>query len=737
MPPDFFTAPIDPSGPTAVEAEQLIFDATTDTITATGDVLLRASGYVVSGDSLVYRRASGEAEVVGNVTVTDPSGNVSRSTVLKLTGGMRQAFLDALVITAYDGSRITADSADYDRAVRTILNNASYAPCGECVDSAGRRIGWSISAARIVQNAEDNSVALEQPTLSLLGVPVAWLPYLWLPDLSNDALQRVPKPTFGYTEKIGARAEFVFTPYSTATTDIILSPTLLSRQGFLMGVEWRQRFDNGSFRIKASGLYQFDKMAFTFADAQREWRGALQSAGEFTPVKDWQVGFAYAAFTDSAYFGDYLLNPDRAAVNEIYATHLTADTYVDARLQQFNLLGDNTNQTRAQQGMALPNVTLERTFNLGPDGGQVEVESRLLGIYREADNVSSYNGVDYDLGYAGTRLHGMGQASWQNQYILGGAVATPFAGVRLDATYFDGNSGLARVPADQALLSATPIAALDVRYPLVAASPGVTHLVEPIAQIVYRGAGSIAPGITNEDAQSVVFDDTNLFSYNRFTGIDRQETGLRLNVGARYLATLDDGSYAELVAGQSFQLAGTNAFASPNTTQAGVGSGLENAASYAVIGAYGRSSGGWTASGKVQLDTSDLSLARASLGVGYSRDRWRGSVNYRFAEAVPAAGAIRDQHEVGVDLGVPIAEYWTLTGNAYWDINARSYLLVGGGLNYDDGYLGFGINAARTGPTHTSGEGLTVLASFSIKAPAGLGLGYSGAVPVSRFLGGQ
>src|SRR5690606_24084804 len=116
--------------------------------------------------------------------------------------------------------------------------------------------------------------------------------------------------------------------------DIILTPTLMTRQGFLMGAEWVQRFDKGSFRIKASGLYQLDKTAFTFADAQRDWRGAIQTSGEFTPVQDWKVGWSYTAFTDAAYLKDYRLSTAKSSVNEVYATHLTADTYIDARVQQ-------------------------------------------------------------------------------------------------------------------------------------------------------------------------------------------------------------------------------------------------------------------------------------------------------------------------------------------------------------------------------------------------------------------
>lgn len=734
LPDDFFSAPIDPSAPTAVEAEELIFDSARNEITARGDVVLRISGYTLSGDRLVYRRADGEMELIGNVVVTDPAGNMSNSARLDLTGGLKRVVLDSMTLTGRDGSRVTADDAEFDQVLNSILTNANYAPCGDCIGPSGQRIGWSISAARIVQNAEDNSITLEQPSLALLGVPVAWLPYLWLPDLSNSGLDTIPKPSLGYSEETGVKVEVPFTVYSTRNTNVILSPTLLSRQGFLMGAEWIQRFDRGSFSIKASGLYQFDKNAFTFADAQTDWRGAIQASGEFKPVDDWTVGAAYSLFSDSAYFADYMLEPRRSAVNEAYATHLSDDTYVDARIQQFNKLGENPDSVRDQQGIALPNIRVKRSFTLPPGAGRIDVEARLLGITRKLDHDATVNGVPYDYGYAGNRVHGMAEASWQNQWIAGGAVVTPFLGLRLDAAAYDGGSGLATAPAARTLLGATPIAALDMRYPMVAYGGGVTHLIEPIGQIVYRGASNIAPGITNEDSQSLVFDDTNIFSYNRFTGIDRQETGLRVNLGGRYLASLMDGSYLELVGGQSFQLAGVNAFDLSNPQQVGVGSGLEDAASYAVLGAYGALSNSLKAGGKLQVDTSTLDITRAGLGLSYGRNGWAGALNYRFAAATPATGNIRDMHEIGAEVTVPVAEYWSASANAYWDLSANSYLQVGGGLTYDDGYLVISGGVTRTGPTHSNPNDLRATATFRLLAPAGLDVGYSGAVPVGNLL---
>ncbi|SFD01191.1 LPS-assembly protein LptD [Devosia psychrophila] len=725
IPADFFNASIDPAAPTAVDADTLTFDSVANVITATGSVVLRQGGYTMAGQSLVYNRVSGELKFVGEVTVLDPSGNLAEMDDLEVTGGMKQAFMNALTITAYDGSRITADSVDYDDELLTVLERANYAPCGECVDGAGQRIGWSVQTSRVIKNGEDGSITLEQPTLSLLGIPVAWLPYLWLPDTGASTLGSLRMPNYDYSEQTGHRLEVPYYAYSSRWTDVILTPTFMTRQGFLLGAEVLQRFDAGSFQIKASGLYQWDKAAFTFTEAQRDWRGAIQTSGEFKPIKDWTVGWSYTAFTDAAYLVDYRLAVGKSTTNQVYATHLTDDTYFDARVQQFNQIGNYTAADQGQQAQTVPVVQFNHVEDLGPGNGRVEIAGKLLGVRREFDSKTTSNGVPYVFGYAGNKQHASLQAGWQTQWIgAGGFVATPYLGGRADLAYYDGTSPI--LPGATTLWSATPIAAMDVRFPMAASDGSTVHLIEPIGQLVYRGSNTSAVGITNDDAQSFVFDDTNLFSYNRFSGSARQETGLRANVGGRYQANFLEGSFLELIAGQSFQLAGSNAFAGSDHTQVGVGSGLDTSASYAVLGAYAGLTQGITAGGKLQIDTTNPRISRGSLTAAYSKDRYGASLDYSYIAANRAAGVIKDQHEIGGTLTVPVTEYWSVNSSAAWDLSAGSFLQVGGGVVYDDGYLLIGAGATRNGPTHTTPNATNLTASFRLKAPAGLNLGYTG-----------
>ena len=57
--------------------------------------------------------------------------------------------------------------------------------------------------------------------------------------------------------------------------------------------------------------------------------------------------------------------------------------------------------------------------------------------------------------------------------------------------------------------------------------------------------------LPNEDAQSLVFDDTSLFEWDKFSGFDRSEGGTRLNVGLQYRLMFNGGgSMSALVAGR-------------------------------------------------------------------------------------------------------------------------------------------------------------------------------------------
>ncbi|HWA18602.1 MAG TPA: LPS assembly protein LptD [Devosia sp.] len=701
------------AGPAQIEADLLTYDSRLDLIMARGGVVMHYAAYTLAADSLIYNQRTGELRAVGSVVLTDPDGNVFDMDSLEVSGGMKQAFIKSLTLTTIDGATVEASDIDYSRELQTMLTDAAYSPCGLCIDEKGRHIGWKVRAARLIYDQDSASVILEQPSLELLGTPVAWLPWFWFPDPSQPRAQGVRLPSLDYGAERGASLTVPYFIPAGPDTDVLLTPSLMSRQGLLLGATVTQRLGEfGQIDVSASGLYQLDPSAFAGTVGDRPWRGAIQTSARFTPAENWTAGWSYTAFTDNAYLKDYDFTDDDRVVNQAWTTYLTADTYFDARVQSFHQLGNFDATDDAQQGMTLPWVRLEDIYDLPTGAGRVNLSVDLLGVHRAADQTGTFNAVPYVFGYEGNKVHLKAEAAWENQFILpGGVTATPYLGGRLDASNYDGASSDPTAPPASSLLSLTPIAAMDFRWPLIAQNGLDTHLLEPVAQLVYRGSSVTNVGITNDNAQSFVFDETNLFSYNRFSGSDRQETGLRANLGLHYQGDFGNGGWIDAAAGQSFHLAGANAFAIGDAAQVGTSTGLGSGASYFVAGARG-GIGPVTGAAKIQLDTT-FHARRAGTAVAYAKDGYSASLGYQFIAADPALGIAGDEHEVSGDVAVPIVDYWTANAGLNFDLVAGTWTEWRAGATYDDGYLVYGLST--TVKPSSFAFGIT----FNLKGPDG------------------
>ena len=712
MPEGFFDqAPQPGKSPAAVQADTMSYDSSNGTVSAEGAVDVSYQGYTIHADKVEYDQATDGLKATGNVHMVDPMGNKYEMDSVVVTGGLKEAFINSLTLTTVAGAKVTARDVHYTGELVTILTDASYSPCGLCIDKHGQRIGWRVKATQITYDRKHAAVYMNNPTLEVLGIPIAWVPWLWIPDPTQPRATGLRMPTVGYNNRRGAELSVPYFVPVGEDVDILLSPRLMSRQGFLMKGDVNWRFPGlGEIKASASGLYQLDRSAFAGTVGDRTWRGAIQTSGRFTPTPEWTVGWSYSAFSDNAFLPDYNSGTGDSEIDEAYATHLTADTYIDARVQHFNLLGNYATDD-PKQADAVPVIEFDHVQDLAPGYGRVNISGELLGIHRGGDQTGLTSGVPYVYGYEGNKQHLEVEGAWENQWILpAGVTATPYFGGRLDAAYYDGGSSLAGSPPSTSLLSLTPIAAMDFRWPLAASNGLDTQLLEPIAQLVYRGSSTTAVGITNDDAQSFVFDTSNLFSYNRFSGIDRQETGLRANIGGHYLANFANGSWLELVAGQSFHLAGANALGVNDAAQVGASTGLGSTASYIVASATGGLDNGFSGGGKIQVDPAGPRVTHAGLGVAYSGGWLSGSVSYNYTAANAGLGTGTD-HEIATNLSIPLTEYWSVQAGYGHNLLTNSWATVTGGATYDDGYFtvtgsanatpssyGFTLHAGLKGP---------------------------------------
>ncbi|MGJ8529915.1 LPS-assembly protein LptD [Maritalea sp.] len=723
LPADFFaTQQLSATSSMLVSADFLDVDNNTSIVTATGNVRMSTEGYLVAAERAEYNQDTGKVILTGSVAVRDPDGQQYIAERAELFGGFKQGFLKSLVFETPEGLRLNAADAEFQSTTKMILGDASLTPCGNCIDSKGRQIGWRIKAAKVVRDTEEKTIYFTSGTLEIAGIPVAYLPWLALPDPSLTDFEDILRTSVSYSPKKGVAIKYPGFVWHNPSLGLTISPEFYSRQGILGEVNWRKTFGNVNYAADAWGIYQLDPTAYAGGLGDRGFRGGFQVRANTTFADGWTVGGQYTAFTDRSFLPDYDKGNREGsfAVQTVYTTKLSADSFVDARVEYRQGLSDGGAAVEARQGQILPQIIGHNVTDLPDGNGQILLDGKLINIVRTDDSSSTIGGVEYVDGFSGSKTHLMMQAAWRNEWTLpGGILIAPYLGLRGDVAQYSDASTHASAPSASLSHSATPIAALDVSWPFVADAEGATHYFTPRLQVVSRG-GPTSPGITNEDAQSFVFDDSNLFSFNRFSGIDRQESGTRASLGFTYHADLDDGRWFDVTIGQSYQIGGTNGATTANPNQTGIGSGVNDGASHIVLAAKGAPWTGFEVGTKLLIDPIDASIDRAAVAAKYAQELFSVGMDYAYQSADMAPGASASRQEVGGNVSVSITDYWTISADARYNLSTNKMGSYGVSVGYDDQYTAGSVYYRPKGVDGFKGD----LVGFKLKLKMLADVGY-------------
>lgn len=622
-----------------VDAREVVYDRDNDRVSAVGDVQLYYQGRVLEADRVTYDRKNKRVYAEGNARLTEADGTKSYGTRFDLTDDFKDGFIDSLRVETTTKSRLSAARAERSGGERTVFERGTFTACAPCKENPEKPPLWQIKAARIIHNNSEQRIYYENATLEFFGVPVAWFPYFASPDPTVARLSGVLSPRLISKTRLGYGASVPIYFALAPNYDVTFTPSYMSRQGFHGDVLWRHRTENGSYNIRANGIFQQDRRAFDsrpyLGAGDRVFRGSISSRGKFYLNEKWAFGWDGAIATDKFYFTDYKVKPTSLASS--YFTESTSKIYLQGRgerswfdLSAYHFLGISTTDWQPQIGAAAPSFDFDRRFTPDGIGGELKLTANAAAIQRDAafyQPISPgggnfiptsliYSNKDGQYlacataaggryrpgecllrGFAGQYLRTSVDVSWRRQFIDPiGQVWTPFAGLRGDLATLQVKQSGYNAPgdvfptgrygndnqgnffggnADNFLFRGMPTVGLEYRYPFFAASSFGTHHIEPIAQIIVRPNETRIGKLPNEDAQSLVFDENSIFSLNKFSGYDRIEGGTRLNYGGRYSFNANNGMYASFLFGQSMQITGRNSFAQYDLANAGRNSGLE------------------------------------------------------------------------------------------------------------------------------------------------------------------
>jgi LPS-assembly protein len=612
-----------------VEAKELVYDKDKNTVTALGNAQLYYQGKILEADRVVYDRTNDRVFAEGNAKLTEPDGSIAYGDRFELTGDFKDGFIDSLRVVTADKARFSSPRAERTEGETTVFDKGTYTACVPCKEHPEKPPLWQVRAVRIIHKNAEQTIYYEDATLEFWGVPIAWFPYLSAPDSTVTRQTGVLAPRYIEKPALGFGVSVPIFLNLAPNYDLTFTPTVLSRQGFLGEVEWRHRLVNGSYSILATGIFQSDPDAFLpapYGPGQRNFRGSIESTGQFYISDKWRFGWDIATMTDKFFLADYKMptenltkNYFKDAISQVYLIGQGDRGYFD--LHGYYFRGLSASDIQAQQPVVgvldynkSVDVNPDHFGSLGAIGGQLTFDFNASYLSRHLADFQSigfpvtdstyhlfsvcnvYNVYNcFIQGIGGSYSTVTSSIEWKRKIIdpVGG-VWTPFVIARVDGTWLDLNttnftaigngsviSNASQVTGgffnnnESGTFTATPTVGLEYRFPLIASTDWATHVVEPIAQITAAPNAPNPRSIANEDAQSLVFDDTTLFDWNKFSGYDRIAGGMRANLGAQYTMNFTNGGYANILAGESFQLAGSNPYAMLDNANTGSNSGLQ------------------------------------------------------------------------------------------------------------------------------------------------------------------
>ncbi len=504
------------TGPVAFEADKVEYQANSELVVASGNVVLRRQNQSVRSDLVTWDRTSGKIVASGNVRLVDPDGNQLYSDRIELTQDFKEGAISNMLLALREGGRLAAKSGVRDGAGNIVLSDASYSACAiETSSGCPKTPSWRITAARVIYDPANKKVKFARARIELFGVSLLPIPELMIAT-DGRAIKGLLIPDFRLSASNGVELSESYYLRLANNKDIAVTGYVYTKALPMISAQYRALNALGAYQITGYAT-RSRVIALTGNSNQTEFRGYLDANGKFQLSPEWSVTGSIRVASDRTFLRRYDISRDDRLRSTINLEHIDANSY-------FSLAGWATQTLRVgdRQGqvpIALPVLDYRRRLTDPLVGGKVELQLNTLAITRSAgqDTQRAFASARWDL----RRLTSMGQEITLTGLIRGDVYHADQNNLTATAIY-RGNPGW------QTRAIAT--AALDIKWPLVGAFMGGVQVLTPRFQIVASPPVRNLR-VPNEDSRAIDLEDSNLFALNRFPGYDRIEDGVRFTYG--------------------------------------------------------------------------------------------------------------------------------------------------------------------------------------------------------------
>ena len=622
--------------PIGFEADNVVVNQADGSLFATGNVELKQANNTLRADEVTYYRNQNKAIARGNVVHIDGDGTVTNAAIMEIDTEFSHILAETIISNFTTGEWLSADQADRIAGDRGIFDASRFTPC-KCDFLNGERPLWDIKASQSVRNEKTQTITHYNMRMSVLNVPVGYLPFLSHPDWTVRRRSGVLTPSFIISSDLGFTPSIPYYQIIDETSDVEFTTYKYQYRGLGVKSRYRKLWDraelNATFYTANVETYK----------KNRELVGAVDATYASRIGNGWDIRANLRRASQDTFMRRYDFNDDTSLKSTISATRTIDNRYyrVEASDRQSLLASDKT----LNEPTVLPSIFYEKT------------EKGWRGNQKFRTELSAVQ-LDNDQGHDMARWSGIFEVAEDFDLPLG--IANYEANV-------SGNYYSIHTKPDSAATSlgdisfVTPALSVGWRLPIAVVGANRTAIFEPQARLAFIGGKDRTSAIPNRDASDYRIDEANLFLLNRYQGKDYTLPGTRADIGVS--ATTNDNFFGDVSGffGVSRRLSGKTS-AGLNTDQ---GDKYSDYVASLTINPANSLNLRWSG----RLSSKDLTLNESKTSLSSALGTGSLSVTHNQLAKAYFASSDDDREELSASYSQSLIGGWQFSATQLWDLS--------------------------------------------------------------------
>ncbi len=502
---------------------------------------------------------------------------------------------------------------------------------------------WQIKSEKILHDHNSQRLYFSNASMELLGFPVFYTPYLRIPEPGIKRATGLLTPKILTSDLLGVGVKQPFYFVIDRSSDLTASLLKTTNTKFLLETDYRKIFATGSLSFSGAAKPHSESNILD---------GYFQIFGKTKAFKNSLLSYDVTAVSDSGFLGKYGYSDTDRLTSTVTLTRQMPNNFSQLATTYFTSLRDN----EEEEFVIVPNF-FSRHFKhdkrLNLFSG---TEISLIGLTKKNFSTDFRVNASFDA-----------EKIWQ----ANNGVQTKGT-TRVSSSFYQNNSSEKKKNLYKYF---DPTIGLELSLPLYKTLANRLDVIKPTLQLVYNPDVRINEQTPDNDSQQVKLDQSSLFSLNRFSGLDRQETGLRLNSGVKY-SVENNGLF-------SYDLALGQIFRKNPSTQFSEGSGLSGMKSDILISGNLDYDSLISIHGE-QLYDQNLKLKHAETTINYLRPNRKISTGLIFFEADLDENRPNDLTELTLGVNSKLTKNWISSFDLRRNLNSHENINASLKFSYEN-----------------------------------------------------